>query len=43
MCPFCQGSLWEITSVPEIVRQADDAARAIAERETSAAAALLAC
>jgi uncharacterized NAD(P)/FAD-binding protein YdhS len=41
--PLCQGSLWEITSVPEIVRQADDAARAIAERETSAAAALLAC
>ena len=24
--PLCQGSLWEITSVPEIVRQADAAA-----------------
>jgi uncharacterized NAD(P)/FAD-binding protein YdhS len=24
--PLCQGTLWEITSVPEIVRQADEAA-----------------
>jgi uncharacterized NAD(P)/FAD-binding protein YdhS len=24
--PLCQGTLWEITSVPEIVRQADAAA-----------------
>ena len=28
--PLCQGSLWEITSVPEIVRQADAAAASIA-------------
>ncbi|MGA7546937.1 MAG: FAD/NAD(P)-binding protein [Methyloceanibacter sp.] len=28
--PLCQGSLWEITSVPEIVRQADAAASRIA-------------
>ena len=28
--PLCQGSLWEITSVPEIVRQADAAAAEIA-------------
>jgi uncharacterized NAD(P)/FAD-binding protein YdhS len=28
--PLCQGSLWEITSVPEIVRQADAAATGIA-------------
>jgi uncharacterized NAD(P)/FAD-binding protein YdhS len=27
--PLCQGSLWEITAVPEIVRQADAAANAI--------------
>ena len=27
--PLCQGSLWEITAVPEIVRQADAAARSI--------------
>jgi uncharacterized NAD(P)/FAD-binding protein YdhS len=27
--PLCQGSLWEITSVPEIVRQADVAASSI--------------
>ena len=32
--PLCQGTLWEITAVPEIVRQADRAAQAIA---TSAA------
>jgi uncharacterized NAD(P)/FAD-binding protein YdhS len=28
--PLCQGTLWEITAVPEIVRQADRAAQAIA-------------
>lgn len=28
--PLCQGTLWEITAVPEIVRQADRAALAIA-------------
>jgi uncharacterized NAD(P)/FAD-binding protein YdhS len=28
--PFCQGSLWEITAVPEIVRQCDQAAESIA-------------
>jgi uncharacterized NAD(P)/FAD-binding protein YdhS len=40
--PLCQGSLWEITSVPEIVRQADQAARVIAERESANSDALLA-
>jgi uncharacterized NAD(P)/FAD-binding protein YdhS len=30
MGPLCQGSLWEITAVPEIVRQADGAATSIA-------------
>lgn len=30
--PLCQGTLWEITAVPEIVRQADRAAVAIAEQ-----------
>jgi uncharacterized NAD(P)/FAD-binding protein YdhS len=29
--PLCHGTLWEITAVPEIVRQADAAAEAIAE------------
>jgi uncharacterized NAD(P)/FAD-binding protein YdhS len=28
--PLCQGSLWEITAVPEIVRQCDQAAKSIA-------------
>jgi len=28
--PLGQGSLWEITAVPEIVAQADKAARAVA-------------
>jgi uncharacterized NAD(P)/FAD-binding protein YdhS len=28
--PLCQGSLWEITAVPEIVKQADAAATTIA-------------
>jgi uncharacterized NAD(P)/FAD-binding protein YdhS len=28
--PLCQGSLWEITAVPEIVRQCDEAAKSIA-------------
>ena len=28
--PLCQGSLWEITAVPEIVRQCDEAAQSIA-------------
>ncbi len=27
--PLCQGTIWEITAVPEIVRQADAAAKAI--------------
>jgi uncharacterized NAD(P)/FAD-binding protein YdhS len=27
--PLCQGTIWEITAVPEIVRQADAAANAI--------------
>jgi uncharacterized NAD(P)/FAD-binding protein YdhS len=30
--PLCQGSLWEITAVPEIVRQAAKAAEAVASR-----------
>jgi uncharacterized NAD(P)/FAD-binding protein YdhS len=29
--PLCQGSLWEITSVPQIVRQVDAAAISIRE------------
>jgi uncharacterized NAD(P)/FAD-binding protein YdhS len=29
--PLCQGTLWEITSVPEIVRQADAAALSLAD------------
>ena len=28
--PLCQGSLWEITAVPEIVPQCDQAAQSIA-------------
>jgi len=28
--PLCQGSLWDITAVPEIVRQCDQAAESIA-------------
>ena len=28
--PLCQGSLWEITAVPEIVHQCDAAAQSIA-------------
>ena len=28
--PLCQESLWEITAVPEIVRQCDQAAESIA-------------
>jgi uncharacterized NAD(P)/FAD-binding protein YdhS len=31
--PLCQGSLWEITAVPEIVAQADAAAVNIALRQ----------
>jgi len=31
--PLCQGTLWEITAVPEIVAQADRAAISIAEHE----------
>jgi uncharacterized NAD(P)/FAD-binding protein YdhS len=34
--PLCQGSLWEITAVPEIVQQADAAAAAVASRHTRA-------
>jgi uncharacterized NAD(P)/FAD-binding protein YdhS len=34
--PLCQGSLWEITSVPEIVRQCDEAATSVATLEPSA-------
>ena len=35
--PLCQGTLWEITAVPEIVAQADRAARTLgALRETEA-------
>jgi uncharacterized NAD(P)/FAD-binding protein YdhS len=33
--PLCQGSLWEITAVPEIVRQCDAAAVSIAALEHS--------
>jgi uncharacterized NAD(P)/FAD-binding protein YdhS len=31
--PLCQGSLWEITAVPEIVRQCDAAAQSLARFE----------
>jgi uncharacterized NAD(P)/FAD-binding protein YdhS len=31
--PLCQGSLWEITAVPEIVRQCDAAAQSVAALE----------
>jgi uncharacterized NAD(P)/FAD-binding protein YdhS len=34
--PLCQGSLWEITAVPEIVRQCDEAATSLAALEPSA-------
>jgi uncharacterized NAD(P)/FAD-binding protein YdhS len=34
--PLCQGSLWEITAVPEIVRQCDQAALSLATFEPSA-------
>jgi uncharacterized NAD(P)/FAD-binding protein YdhS len=34
--PLCQGSLWEITAVPEIVRQCDEAALSLATFEASA-------
>jgi len=34
--PLCQGSLWEITAVPEIVRQCDAAAQSLAALEPSA-------
>jgi uncharacterized NAD(P)/FAD-binding protein YdhS len=34
--PLCQGSLWEITAVPEIVRQCDEAATSVATLEPSA-------
>jgi len=34
--PLCQGSLWEITAVPEIVSQCDAAARSIAALHESA-------
>ena len=34
--PLCQGSLWEITSVPEIVRQSDAAAKSVAAMWESA-------
>jgi uncharacterized NAD(P)/FAD-binding protein YdhS len=34
--PLCQGSLWEITAVPEIVRQCDDAATSIAALDRAA-------
>jgi uncharacterized NAD(P)/FAD-binding protein YdhS len=34
--PLCQGSLWEITAVPEIVRQCDSAAQSLAALEPSA-------
>ena len=39
--PLCQGTLWEITAVPEIVAQADRAAQTLAAwRETEAEAEL---
>jgi uncharacterized NAD(P)/FAD-binding protein YdhS len=31
--PLCQGSLWEITAVPEIVRRCDGAAQSVAALE----------
>jgi uncharacterized NAD(P)/FAD-binding protein YdhS len=31
--PLCQGSLWEITAVPEIVHQCDVAAQSVAALE----------
>jgi uncharacterized NAD(P)/FAD-binding protein YdhS len=34
--PLGQGSLWEITAVPEIVRQCDVAAQSLAALEPSA-------
>jgi uncharacterized NAD(P)/FAD-binding protein YdhS len=34
--PLCQGSLWEITAVPEIVSQCDAAAKSIAALQESA-------
>jgi len=34
--PLCQGSLWEITAVPEIVRQCDEAATSLATLEPTA-------
>jgi uncharacterized NAD(P)/FAD-binding protein YdhS len=34
--PLCQGSLWEITAVPEIVRQCDQAATSLATPDPSA-------
>ena len=34
--PLCQGSLWEITAVPEIVAQADAAAAGLAVRQQTA-------
>jgi uncharacterized NAD(P)/FAD-binding protein YdhS len=37
--PLCQGTLWEITAVPEIVAQADQAAQSLASlQETEAEA-----
>jgi uncharacterized NAD(P)/FAD-binding protein YdhS len=34
--PLCQGTLWEITAVPEIVRQADAAATSLAALQAPA-------
>jgi uncharacterized NAD(P)/FAD-binding protein YdhS len=34
--PLCQGTLWEITAVPEIVRQADVAAASISSLSAAA-------
>ena len=34
--PLCQGTLWEITAVPEIVRQADAAAMSLAALQAPA-------
>lgn len=39
--PLCQGSLWEITAVPEIVSQADQAAAYIAAWQASRSQAVL--
>ena len=39
--PLCQGSLWEITAVPEIVKQADSTATAIASSQQPAEGHLL--